>query len=333
MVGRDYLMSSKHGKAHSHKFLHIVITFIASIVITGQSTVNSELNSYVENPLLTAVINFVSGIAVVIFVMLIQRPLWTAFKTIPSLVRTGELKWWHLMGGLSGAFFVATQSSLVAVLGVSVFTVSAVAGQTSGALITDKFGIGPAGKQPITLIRVGAAILGIAGVIVAVYDDSGESSFAIGSVVLCLAAGIFVSTQPALNGQIAAKTGHPIPATMVNFIVGLIAISLAFGISEAVSPQGYTIPPMPWENPLIWLGGPFGVFFVLTAAFMARTLGVFLFTLTSVVGQLSGAILLDVLFPTAETNISFQLLLGIVITGLAVVLAGVTPRGSKIKVS
>jgi uncharacterized membrane protein YdcZ (DUF606 family) len=54
---------------------------------------------------------------------------------------------------------------------------------------------------------------------------------------------------------------------------------------------------------------------------MAKTLGVFLFTLTSVVGQLSGAILMDVLFPTASTNITWQLLLGISITGAAVVLA------------
>ena len=54
---------------------------------------------------------------------------------------------------------------------------------------------------------------------------------------------------------------------------------------------------------------------------MAKTLGVFLFTLTSVVGQLSGAILMDVVFPTAATNITWQLLLGISMTGAAVVLA------------
>jgi transporter family-2 protein len=81
------------------------------------------------------------------------------------------------------------------------------------------------------------------------------------------------------------------------------------------------VPPLPWENPIIWLGGPFGVIFVLTAAFMAKTLGVFLFTLTSVVGQLSGAILMDLLFPTASTNLNWQLLLGIFMTGLAVILA------------
>jgi hypothetical protein len=38
-------------------------------------------------------------------------------------------------------------------------------------------------------------------------------------------------------------------------------------------------------------------------------------------GQLSGAILMDVVFPTAVTNITWQLLLGISMTGAAVVLA------------
>jgi transporter family-2 protein len=98
-------------------------------------------------------------------------------------------------------------------------------------------------------------------------------------------------------------------------------LAIVYVIKQQISPQGFTVPPMPWENPVIWLGGPFGVMFVLTAAFMAKTLGVFLFTLTSVVGQLSGAILMEVLFPTAATNITWQLLLGISITGTAVILA------------
>jgi transporter family-2 protein len=108
---------------------------------------------------------------------------------------------------------------------------------------------------------------------------------------------------------------------MVNFIVGFIVLIIVFGVKQQISPQVVIVPPLPWENPIIWLGGPFGVIFVLTAAFMAKTLGVFLFTLTSVVGQLSGAILMDVVFPTTATNITWQLLLGIFMTGAAVVLA------------
>jgi transporter family-2 protein len=298
-----------------------VITFIASIIITAQSSINSELNTYTENPLITALINFTTGLMVLSVMMIFSRPIRQGFISIPRLVREGRLKRWQLFGGLSGAFFVASQSSLVQVIGVAIFTVAAVAGQTSAALLVDKAGIGPAGKQPVTLMRIGAAILGIVGVLVSVLGQDSTGQFAFGAVLISFAAGALVSTQPALNGQIANHTGQPAAATMVNFIVGFITLVVVYTVAHQVNPQSFNAPPMPWENPVIWLGGPFGVLFVLTASFMAKTLGVFLFTLTSVVGQLSGAILMDVLFPTASTNITWQLLLGISITGAAVVLA------------
>ena len=314
-------MTQSSGTLEKAKFSHIVITFIASIIITAQSSINSELNTYTENPLITALINFTTGLMVLSVMMIFSSPIRQGFISIPRLVREGRLKRWQLFGGLSGAFFVASQSSLVQVIGVAIFTVAAVAGQTSAALLVDKAGIGPAGKQPVTLMRIGAAILGIVGVLVSVLGQDSTGQFAFGAVLISFAAGALVSTQPALNGQIANHTGQPAAATMVNFIVGFITLVVVYAVAHQVNPQSFNVPPMPWENPVIWLGGPFGVLFVLTASFMAKTLGVFLFTLTSVVGQLSGAILMDVLFPTASTNITWQLLLGISITGAAVVLA------------
>ena len=314
-------MTQSSGTLEKAKFSHIVITFIASIIITAQSSINSELNTYTENPLITALINFTTGLIVLSVMMIFSSPIRQGFISIPRLVREGRLKRWQLFGGLSGAFFVASQSSLVQVIGVAIFTVAAVAGQTSAALLVDKAGIGPAGKQPVTLMRIGAAILGIVGVLVSVLGQDSTGQFAFGAVLISFAAGALVSTQPALNGQIANHTGQPAAATMVNFIVGFITLVVVYAVAHQVNPQSFNVPPMPWENPVIWLGGPFGVLFVLTASFMAKTLGVFLFTLTSVVGQLSGAILMDVLFPTASTNITWQLLLGISLTGAAVVLA------------
>ena len=314
-------MTETVAKKSDVKISHIVITFIASVIITAQSSVNSELNLFTEFPLVTALINFASGLFILSIMMLISRPIRQGFIRIPSLVRAGTLRRWQLLGGLSGAFFVSTQSGLVQVVGVAIFTVAAVAGQTAAALLVDKAGIGPAGKQAVTLARILAAVLGILGVFVSVLGQGSASEFAFGAVLISFAAGALVATQPALNGQIANFTGQPAAAAMVNFIVGFIVLLIVFGVKQQIAPQAIIVPPMPWENPIIWLGGPFGVFFVLTAAFMAKTLGVFLFTLTSVVGQLSGAILMDVVFPTAATNITWQLLLGISMTGAAVILA------------
>ena len=151
-------MPGRHVQQSGFKASHIVITFIASVIITAQSSVNSELNTYTDNALITALINFSTGLLVLAFMMIFSRPIRRGFISIPRLVREGRLKRWQLFGGLSGAFFVASQSSLVQVIGVAIFTVAAVAGQTTAALLVDKAGIGPAGKQPVTVARIGAAI-------------------------------------------------------------------------------------------------------------------------------------------------------------------------------
>ena len=75
-----------------------------------------------------------------------------------SAIRNGGLRWWQLLGGLGGALFVASQSITVATLGVALFTVCVVAGQTGNSLVVDQLGLGPAGVQQLTIARAGAAV-------------------------------------------------------------------------------------------------------------------------------------------------------------------------------
>ena len=68
-----------------------------------------------------------------------------------------------LAGGI-GAFFVFAQSFTVGLLGIALFTVATVTGQTLSGLLVDRLGIGPAGKKSVTGIRVIGCILTIAAV-------------------------------------------------------------------------------------------------------------------------------------------------------------------------
>lgn len=299
---------------------HVALTLIASVVITGQSSVNAAMNEQTGDPIFTALLVFVAGLVTLLATMLVQPRARAAWRRIPALVRSGSIRRWQLLGGVSGATFVSMQSGLVAATGVAIFTVAAVAGQTAGALVVDKTGIGPSGHHPVTPRRVLAALVGVGGVVVSV-SGSHNGPVAVAGVAATLAAGIFVSSQPALNGQVAAKSGNAVAATLVNFIGGLIVLALVLAGQQLLHPSALVWPAPPWQDPVVWLGGPFGVFFVLVAAQMARSLGVFVFTLTSVVGQLTGAVLIDLVFPTAATHITLQLISGLVITGLAVVLS------------
>lgn len=308
--------------AHTNRIRpgHIILTFVASVVITGQSTVNGMMNEVTGNAIYTAVTVFVGGLLTTFAVMVVRPRAARAFWSVGELVRSGGLKMWHLLGGVSGAAFVSVQSGLVTATGVALFTVAAVAGQTAGALLLDVTGIGPAGKHPLTSRRVVAALVGVGGVVLAVSGGDMRLS-AVGGAVATFVVGAFVSSQPALNGQVAMRSREPLAATAVNFIGGLLLLCAVFTGQQMVSAAAYTAPPLPWENPVVWLGGPFGVFFVLVAAAMARSLGVFVFTLTSVVGQLAGAVVLQYVYPTGGSTITWQLITGLVLTGVAVVLA------------
>ena len=55
-----------------------------------------------------------------------------------------------MLGGLFGAFLVATQGLTVGTIGVALFSVAITAGQASSGLIVDHFGIGPSGHQPFS---------------------------------------------------------------------------------------------------------------------------------------------------------------------------------------
>ena len=64
-------------------------------------------------------------------------------------VRVGRLRWCQLRGGFGGAIFVASQSVTVSTLGVAMFTVCIVAGQTGISLLVDRLG-SPRAEAPFT---------------------------------------------------------------------------------------------------------------------------------------------------------------------------------------
>ncbi len=57
-------MTATQEQKSNIKVSHIVITFIASVIITAQSSINSELNLFTEYPLVTAIINFATGLLI-----------------------------------------------------------------------------------------------------------------------------------------------------------------------------------------------------------------------------------------------------------------------------
>ena len=303
---------------HSSRVAQL-LAVVAGIATTIQSRVNGQLAVAVGSGVQAAVVSFSIGLIAVVLAAFAVRTIREGFASVLYEIALKTVPWWQLIGGSIGATFVVVQSSVVPLLGVAVFTVATVGAQTASSLLVDKVGAGPQGRIAVTSRRVVAAIVAIAAIFVAVSNRIGSPEFSVWAVVISLLVGMAVAFQHALNGHIRIKADHPMSAAVFNFLVGASALWLVF-----VGLYAFKIlqwQPIPLSQPLLLTGGLFGLYFIATAAFVLPILGSLKFTLASVAGQLLGALGLDLVFPTAGTAISIQLLAGVVLTAIAVLIA------------
>lgn len=292
------------------------------LLVVAQSRINGELAHLTGDGVLAAVISFGTGLVLVSLIAMARRTTRQALvRELPRELRARRLRPWQLLGGLGGATLVAGQGLTVPALGVALFTVLVVAGQTGSSLVVDHVGLGPGGPRAITTARVVGAVGSTLAVALAVSGRFAAGSLAWSAVVLTVTAGIAISVQQAVNAQVAMRTGDPFAATLVNFVVGTTALVVLLLVVHAVGEQPWVAPPAPWSRPLLWLGGSIGVVFVVTAARVVRSLGVLLFSLLSIAGQLTGSLVSDLLLPTAGTVVSWQLVTGVLLTGAAIAFA------------
>ncbi len=303
--------------SESRRVPRVLAIFVGALVVV-QSRINGQLSADVGDGVLAAVISFGTGLVVVSVLLLASRANREAVSNLPSFVRERKLSWWMLIGGLGGATLVAAQGIAVPMIGVALFTVSLVAGQTANGLLVDHVGLGPRGVAPVTKARVVGSSFAVVAVVVAVSGRFASADFVVGLVVFVAVAGGLVAAQQAVNGRVAAVTGRPIVAGLVNFVVGFTALLVVW----LVSGHHGVLLPVVAGKPWLYLGGPIGVIFIVVAAVIVRPLGVLLFGLLSVAGQLGGALILDHVLPTSGSALSWQLITGTMLTFIGVAIAG-----------
>lgn len=312
---------------HKHiKPIHLVIGLVVAAFNALQSRVNGALGQATGHATVTALVSFSGGLLVIALMTYSHPKARRAFVGIPHLIRSGQLRWWECIGGVSGAFYVIGQGFIVPIVGVAIFTISVVAGQTVSSLFVDKFGLGPAGPRALTGLRIFSAALAIVGVLISVLGRDHSGAFSLPAVMYAFAAGSIQSAQYAINGKVARATGQALSTTLLNFVMGASALWIVLFVQTFLLSKPLQSPPSIMDKPWLWTGGPIGVVFIISASVLVHHLGVLVFALVTVVGQLLGALILDVVLPTPGSHISAQLILGVIVTGVAVTLASRRPR-------
>ncbi len=288
-------------------------------LMATQSRLNSELSHQIGNSLEAAVWSFGSGLVVLGLIAGIRPEVRAGLGRVRAAIRTGSLRWWQMLGGLLGGFFVGVQAATVPMLGVAIFTVATVAGQSANSLVVDRVGLGPAGVQAITGPRLLSAVLAVVAVAVAVANRVGGTGLSVVAVVLAILAGCGIAVQQAFNGRVALTAGSPVPASLLNFVFGTIGLVLALVVTLVA--QGTALQPLAGAPWWAYVGGVVGVVFITLAAWAVPIVGVLMFALLSIAGQLVAALLLDLVAPTPGASVGWNLVAGVVLAFLAVAVA------------
>lgn len=263
------------------------------VLTAVQARINGQLGVRLEHAMAAAVISFASGLLLIAVISAATPAGRRGAAALARGIRDHSIPWWMLVGGAAGALTVGTQSLAVGIVGVSLFTVGIVAGQTVGGLVFDRIGYGPGGVVAVTVPRLVGGVLALAAVAVMLVAGDGLAGVPVWMVILPVIVGVGLAWQQATNGRLRARVGTPLTATLVNFVVGTAILTVLAVIVTLVSGPPATPPGEPW----LYLGGVLGVtYIVMSAAIVART-GVLLFGLAAVSGQLVASLALDAAWP------------------------------------
>jgi len=294
---------------------------LSGVMIAFQARANGELSYRLDNAPQAALVSFSSGLFFITIYAIFSPKIKEGIKRLKSAVRSGEIPKIRLLAGSLGGAFVALQTSVVPLIGVALYSVASIAGQSAVSLLVDRIGLTGGGVKLISPRRIAAAFITVIAVLVSVVDKLEADNFQLFALLLALIAGALVGVQRALNGQINEYSQNSYTTSLLNFITGTSFLTLFIIILIALGRvELQPLPVGPWW---IYTGGVIGVIYIAATSLIVQHLGVLTFTLFSVGGQLIASLLLDIYSPTQGVSVSWYLVSGIAMTYIGVLVGGV----------
>lgn len=143
----------------SNTYFYLLLALAAGAMMPTQAAINNRMSTAVGSPILAAFISFLVGtIALLVYAVATGVSLgdMAAAKNAPPIA-------W--IGGILGAFFVASAVILVPRVGVAMTFSLIIAGQMLVTLILDHYGFLGLEERPVSLPRIFGILLITCGVI------------------------------------------------------------------------------------------------------------------------------------------------------------------------
>jgi transporter family-2 protein len=295
---------------------------LSGVMIAMQARVNGELSHRLDNGLQAALVSFGSGLLIIALITPFSSQIKDGIKNLRGAIARKEIARWKMFAGALGGSFVAIQTQIVPLIGVAIYSVASIAGQTAMSLVVDRIGLTGGGKKLISLRRLLAAFLTVLAVLVSVWDRIDANNLSMFAVTAAGIAGAIVGVQRALNGEINEYSHQSFTTSLLNFIMGTSFLLLLIIGGIIIGKSHLTPLPLgPWW---IYTGGTIGVIYIAFTSTIVQHLGVLTFTLFSVGGQLVGSLIIDLVSPTDGVSVSAYLVTGIAMTYAGVIAGGVS---------
>lgn len=303
---------------HFPVWLALVLGVVCGALVAVQSRINGELGVRLGDGFTAAAISFGSGFAIMLVVLCFWRPGRNGLRRVLRALRPGsgavQLRPWMVLGGCAGAVLVASQGLTAAVLGVALFTVAVVAGQTVSGLVVDRLGVAPGGPRALTASRVVGSAIALGAVLWPVSAQLG-GPVPLWMLLLPFVAGMGVGWQQAVNGRVRAAAHSAQATTLINFGMGSAVLVTIALVHNTLTGWPVALPSEPW----LYIGGAIGCVFIAVQSVLVRVTGVLLLGLATVSGQLVAALLIDVF--TSGQPVAFPTIAGTALALVAVVVA------------
>jgi bacterial/archaeal transporter family-2 protein len=271
--------------------LFVPISLLAGGLLAVQAGANTQLSKATGSPFAATTIQFIIAGVLLLLVAAATGTI-AAFGSVPSV------PWWHAVGGLATAIYVASTILLFPRLGAVVTVGLFIAGQMVASLSLDAFGALGVPRQPpeaATLIGTLAVLGGAAAIVFGQKGATGELSVAkLGWILLALLAGAVLPVQGAINGLLRSDIGAPFVVGTISFAVATLAmivvLLITLALTDAPRPQLSGLARMPWWG---WLGAVCGATYVTTVFTAIPVIGTATAVGLTVAGQQIASLFVD----------------------------------------
>ncbi|GBG24873.1 Hypothetical Protein FCC1311_010912 [Hondaea fermentalgiana] len=287
------------------KLLGMVAALGSGAGLAIQSAMNGALAVPLGSGLMASPVSFLVGVAT----LLLVAPFKLGQKPRDKGPNPKPLYWWHwCTGGSIGVCYICAGTFLGPKLGYGLFFCSVVAGQIITSLVLDHIAFLDLRRQPVTVWRVGSTVVVLVGAVLAIVDKVDVAlgvGKLVGFVLLSFASGCLMAIQAPINSSLTIRFGTlPHRTALISFSVGTLYILVIWGISVGVKGRGLADVHVSESEPFMWFGGVLGVLYVVASVSLAPILGVGLFVVFVVFGQLFMSLFIDVFGLFASNSIS-----------------------------